>query len=130
MHYRLSLEKRISLRIGKARRTFHVDTKSTREHLINQLEEIFQIASDYARGKIEKVVDENEKERPLTIIERQLYARIAAYTAQTINSIAKGIDIRQIDEDLDKLEAMLHRTPPTSSVSQSGGEPPRKSEGT
>ncbi len=29
------------------------------------------------------------------------------YTAQVINTIAKGIDERQIDVDLDKLEQML-----------------------
>jgi hypothetical protein len=40
-------------------------------------------------------------------VERQHWARIAAYTAQIINNIAKEIDERQINLDLDKLEAML-----------------------
>ncbi len=92
------------------RRILHVDTQRTRQRLIIQLEDLFDIASNYARGKIQRVVDETGKQRPLTIAERQHYARIAAYTAQIINSMVKGIDERQIDHDLDKLEAMLNKT--------------------
>ena len=70
-----------------------------------QLEEVFHIASDYARGKIDRVTVEDGKKRPLTIVERQHWARIAAYAVQIINNIAKGIDERQINLGLDKLEA-------------------------
>ena len=132
MHYRLNLEKRISKSIGKARRAFHIDTQSTRGHLIRELEELFQIASDYACGKVKKIAIENEEERPLTVAERHFYAKIATFAAQTINSLAKGIDERQIDEDLDKLEEMLNKKSATVKVPSSNGdgEPPRKSEGT
>jgi hypothetical protein len=74
-----------------------------------QLEEVFHIASDYARGKIDRVTVEDGKKRPLTIVERQHWARIAAYTVQIINNIVKEIDERQINLDLDKLEAMLNK---------------------
>jgi hypothetical protein len=113
------------------RRILHVDTQHTRKKLLLQLEDLFDIASNYARGKVQRIVDETGKQRPLTIAERQHYARVAAYTAQIVNSIAKGIDERQIDQDLDKLEAMLNKT--TSAVKATavvGSEPPRKSEGT
>jgi hypothetical protein len=75
-----------------------------------QLEEVFHIASDYARGKIDRVTVEDGKKRPLTIVERQHWARIAAYAVQIINNVAKGIDERQINLDLDMLEAMLNET--------------------
>jgi len=101
---------RVSIRISKARRILSVDTERTRRKLILQLKEVFHIASDYARGKIYRVTVDDGKKRPLTIVECQHWARIATYTAQIINNIAKGIDERQINLDLDKLEAMLNKT--------------------
>ena len=56
------------------------------------------------------MVDENGVERLLTISEKQFWARIAAYSAQIINSIAKGLDERQIDKDLNAIENMLNKT--------------------
>jgi hypothetical protein len=123
---------RIGLRLDKMRRILHIDTQRLRGRIIMQLEEVFYIASGYARGKISKIVDKDGKERPLTVAERQLWARIAAYTAQIINSIANGLDERQIDKDLDKLEEMLNKTAAAvkNQTSSGGMEPPRKSEGT
>ncbi len=109
------------MRVGQMRRTFHVDTQHTRRKLMIQLEELFEIASNYARGKVKYVVDEEGKQRPLTIAERQFYARIAAYTAQIINCIAKGLDERQIDRDLDALEAMLRKTAAAEAKANAAG---------
>ena len=103
------METRVNLRLNKLKRILYVDTQRTRRKLILQLEEIFQISSNYARGRVERVVGNDGKERPPTIAERQYYARIAAYTASIINNLAKGIDERQIDKDLDLLEAMLNK---------------------
>jgi hypothetical protein len=105
---RTTLKKRVSRQIGQLRRALHVDTQHTRKKLVRRLEEVFETASDYARGKIKRVTDEDGKERPLTIVERQFWARIAAYTAQIINNVAKGIDERKIDHDLDNLARMLN----------------------
>ena len=110
MRYRLSLDRRVNLRVNKMRRIFHVDTQNTRRKLIVHLEELFEISSNYARGKFDHIRDETGKERLLTIAERQNYTKIATYTAQIINSVAKGLDERQIDKDLDTLEAMLKKT--------------------
>jgi hypothetical protein len=126
---RLNSKKRVSFRINQLRKTLHVDTQRTRSKLITNLEEIFEIATNYARGRIKRVTDENGKERQLTIVERQFWARIAAFTAQTINSIAKGIDERQIDLDLNKLEAMLNKTAAADKAEAVDREPPGKSEG-
>ncbi len=130
MRYRLSLESRVEVRVSKMRRIFHVDTQNTRRKLLIQLEGLFEISSNYARGKVDRIRDETGKERPLTIAERQYYARIAAYTAQIINSIAKGLDERQIDKDLDALEAMLNKTNSAAKAAADvGWEPPGKSAG-
>jgi len=131
LRYRLDNRLRVSLRLSRMRRILHVDTQRTRQKLIVRLEEIFEIASDYARGRVKRVVDESGVERQLTIAERQFWARIATYSAQIINSIAKGIDERQIDQDLDKLEAMLNKTAAAVTVTAvAGSESPRQSEGT
>ncbi len=90
------------------RRTFDVDTQRVRRKTIKSLEDIFKIVSDYARGKVARVIDDGGKERPLTIPERQFWARIAAYTALIINNVAKGIDERRIDMDLDELARLIH----------------------
>jgi len=127
---RTTLKKRVSRRISQLRKTLHVDTQRTRRKLIARLEEVFELASDYARGKIERVIDEDGKERPLTIAEKQFWAKIAAYTAQIINNLAKGIDERQIDLDLNKLEAMLNKTTAAVKAQAVDREPPGKSEGT
>ena len=130
MRHRYDRRMRVGLRLSKIRRILHIDTQRMRGRIIVQLEEVFHIASGYARGKISKVVDKDGKERPLTVAERQLWARIAAYTAQIINSIANGLDERQIDKDLDKLEEMLNKTSAAVKVTDRiGVEPPRKSEG-
>jgi len=127
---RLSLERRVNARLNKMRRILHVDTQHTRKKLLLQLEDLFEISSNYARGKVQRVVDEAGKERPLTIAERQFYARIAAYIAQIINNLAKGIDERQIDRDLDKLEAMLNKTAAAVTAMADDRGSPGKSEGT
>ena len=129
MHGRLNSKLRISQRVSKTRRILIIDTQRTRKKLIIQLEEVFQIASNYARGKINSVTGEDGKPRPLTMAEKQFWARIAAFTAQTVNSIAKGIDERQIDSDLNKLEAMLNKTAAAIKTQAVNGESPGKSEG-
>ena len=130
MRHRLGSTARVFSRVYTMRRILYVDTQRMRQRLIVRLEEIFGIASEYASGKIDRVADSDGKRRHLTVIERQFWARIATFTAQTINSIAKGIDERQIDRELDKLERMLNTTSATIKVSAANSEPPGKSEGT
>jgi hypothetical protein len=132
LRHRHDRRTRIRLRLNKMRRILNIDTQRLRGRIIVQLEEIFHIASGYARGRVSRIVDNDGKERSLSISERQNWARIATYSAQIINSIANGIDERQIDKDLDKLEEMLNKTSTKVKVTSTceGGEPPRKSEGT
>ena len=122
MRGRLTVKMRVSRRVAKIRRTVNVDTQQLRKKTVRMLEDIFKIAADYARGKVGRVTDEDGNVRELTIPERQFWARIAAYTAQIINTIARGIDERQIDQDLDKLEVMLHKGTPKNEAEQPGEE--------
>lgn len=89
--------------------------------MIEQLEVVFETASNYARGNFTWVTGEDGKKRPLTVLERQWWAKIAAQTAQTINNIARGFDERQIDDQLNLLEMMLNKTSPANPVQAAAG---------
>ena len=65
---------RVYYRVRKLRRIVNVDTQKMRNKLCNELEEVFQIASDYARGDIERVTDEAGKVRPLSMAEETIWA--------------------------------------------------------
>lgn len=43
----------------------------------------------------------------VTLKHRQMWARVAAYIAQIMNSVASGFDERSIDEQLDELERLV-----------------------
>jgi len=128
LRYRLNVKARVINRIYNTRRILSVNTQRTRQKLISELEEIFELSSTYARGRITWVTSDDDKPRLLTIVEKQFYARIAVFTVQIINSIEKAIDERQIDADLDKLEQMLNKTQTTAKAKAISGEPPGKSE--
>lgn len=49
-----------------------------------------------------------KKQVKVSLKQRQLWARVAAYTAQIINSIAEGFDEREIDIQLDELERLIN----------------------
>lgn len=85
----------IQKRIQKLRATFKLDTQQLRYNLINRLTELFNAASHLA------------KSRELELKDRQEWTRIAGYIAQTIESVSKGYDERQIDSELAELEKMI-----------------------
>ncbi len=130
-----TLRKRVFNRICASRRILHVDTQRTRQKLIGQLEVIFETASCYARGNVTWVTGEDGKKRPLTVLERQWWAKIAAQTAATINNIARGFDEHQIDDQLNLLEAMLNKTSSTGQAqavvgsAKTEGKPAEPSDG-
>jgi hypothetical protein len=83
------------------------DTDRLRRKTIAGLEQLFDIANDYARGRVKWQTRDGRVEK-VTIKQRQMWARIAAYIAQIMNTIAQGIDERQLDQDLDKLEKLVN----------------------
>lgn len=120
---------RVSAQINRMRRILCTNTQRTRCMIIPKLETVFEIASSYARAEIAKVVVEDGKERPLTIVERQQWARIAAYSVEILNNVAKDFDERKIDQNLDRLEAMLNKIATavkTQSVGTLGSQESRK----
>jgi len=101
------------------RKTFEVDTQRLRVKAIKGLEELFDLASGFAKGSYRFQYDQGKRE-PITMKQRQMWARIAAYAAQIMNTIANGIDERQIDKDLAKLELLVNEATAKNIVAQPG----------
>jgi hypothetical protein len=72
-----------------------------RRRLIEELEEIFKPATETARGE-EKAQMIDGRQVRITLMQRQKWARAAAYIAQIIHTIAKGFHEREIDDVLEE----------------------------
>lgn len=92
----------ITRRISDLKETVKTNTQKIRETLLENLQIIFANAVKMAKGEV--TVDKEE----LTTKQKQAWTRVAAYTAQVIQSIAKGFDEKQIDIQLDELEQLIN----------------------
>jgi hypothetical protein len=84
-----------------------VDTQRIRGKTLNSLQELFDLAVALAKGKV-KTQNEDGVPVKVTLKQRQMWARVAAYIAQIMNSVASGFDERQIDVQLDELERLVN----------------------
>ena len=75
--------------------------------MIEDLGELFVMASSFARGDYKFQYD-NGKREAVSLGERQRWVRVAAYTAQILASVTDGLDERQIDRDLTELERIVN----------------------
>jgi trehalose utilization protein len=87
-----------------------IDTQRLRKRLIDDLAEIFEISKNISKGKY------TIQGRTPTLRQRNAWARVAAYTAQVINSIAKGYDEKAIYEQLDMLDRMIREAEATEPI--------------
>lgn len=95
-----------------------MDTQRLRAKAVKGLEEIFDLASAFAKGTYKFQYSKGKREL-ITMKQRQMWARIAAYSAQIMNTIANGIDERQIDKDLAELEKLVNEATAKNSTSRS-----------
>jgi len=77
-----------------------------RENALKSLEDLFILAASIAKGEA-KTVNVGGKKVAISMKQRQMWARIAAYIAQIMNSIAEGFDEKTIDTSLAELERMV-----------------------
>jgi hypothetical protein len=97
----------ITNRLSQLKRRIKIDTQKIRGNAIQKLEELFNLAVSLARGKFEtQTVD--GRTMKVTLKQRQLWARVAAYIAQIMNSLAEGFDEREMDVQLDELERLVN----------------------
>lgn len=112
-------------RIYRMRRIVRVDTQRTRMKLLDALEEIFNAASSIARGEIRYQTVDGQPLK-ITLRQRQMWAKTAAYTAQIMNSIAESFDEKEIDEMLDVLERAVHEAKVKAEIKEPIGEPEKR----
>jgi hypothetical protein len=93
-------------RVAELKEEVKTDTQKIRLKTMKQLEELFNMASEMAKGEIQYQTIDSKPQR-ITLSQRQRWARVAAYIAQIINGVAAHFDERQIDEDLAKLERLI-----------------------
>jgi len=93
-------------RVLKLKRRVEVDTQRMRGNALKNLEELFGSAVALAKGEV-KTQTENGEVQKITLKQRQMWARVAAYIAQIMNSLAEGFDEREIDVQLDELERLV-----------------------
>lgn len=127
---RVSRKAQVARRFSQLRKTFQVDTQRLRVKAVKGLEELFDLAKAFAKGTYKFQYAQGKRE-PITMKQRQMWARIAAYAAQIMNTIANGIDDRQIDKDLALLEKLVNEATAKNNSSQrrqeNGKEPPASS---
>lgn len=102
--------------------------------MIEDLKELFDMASSFARGDYKFQYHNGEREA-VSIKERQKWVRVAAYTAQILTSVTDGFDERQIDRDLTELERLVSearakgKAPQAEEGARQREEPHRSTEG-
>jgi DNA-binding MarR family transcriptional regulator len=119
---RISRNKMIIRRIVELKRTVKVDTQEMRSKTIRSLELLFDLAVAFAKGEF-KTQKEEGKRVKVTLKQRQMWARIAAYIAQILNSIASGFDEKQIDVQLDELERLVSEAKAKAKDEETGKRP-------
>ena len=91
------MKRMVCNRLEKCRRILEIDTQQIRFKLIKKLEEMFDCAHGLSQN------------RGVDLRERQKWAKIAAYIAQTINSVSAGFDEQRVNRDLDELENLVNQ---------------------
>jgi hypothetical protein len=97
----------MSRRIFQLRRTLKVDTQEMRLKTMKKLQALFNLSSAFAKGNV-RFQSEDGKAKKLDINQRQMWARVAAYIAQVMNSVSLAFDEKEIDRDLDELERLVN----------------------
>ena len=97
----------IERRLRRLRKRIKVNTQEIRAKTLDNLEEIFNLAASLAKGEF-KTQNVDGSPVKVTLKQRQIWARVAAYIAQIMNTIAERFDERQIDVQLDELERLVN----------------------
>ena len=85
----ISTIKRVSTRVVSLRRTVRIETQRMRENALESLEDLFTLAASIAKGEIKTQMVKG-RQVAISMKQRQVWARVAAYIAQIMNSIARA----------------------------------------
>jgi hypothetical protein len=96
----------ILTRLERLKRDLEVGSRELRLSLIERLEEIFNLASDLAGGRVETQTEGGVRAR-VSLAERWRWTRVAAHTAKMIAGLSESLDERALNEQLMELEALI-----------------------
>jgi len=102
---KVSVNRFILHRVEKMRREVEVTTDKLRDRMIVNLQEIFDAASEIARGEV-KHQRIGRRMVKVTLKEKRRWLLVAACAAQTIKKIASNLDEKEIHAQLNKLEKL------------------------
>ena len=106
MRHRVVFVPQVERRICHLQRTVRLDTIEMRNKWISELDELFDMATEIAKGKVSQQ-QVGDKMQIITPRERQMWAQVAANIGMVMGNLSKAYDERQIDKDLDTLERLL-----------------------
>jgi hypothetical protein len=97
----------VERRICQLQHAAKVDTQGMRNKWISELDDLFDMATSIAKGKVSQQ-QVGDKLQSITPKERQMWAQVAANIGMVMGNLSKGYDERQFDEDLDELEKLMN----------------------
>jgi hypothetical protein len=106
---KISLNRFVTRRIDVTRREVKSNTQKLRKRTLKNPEEIFRLATRIGRGET-KHQRNYGKTVPINLDQLRGGARVAAYAAQTMNSIASNLNEQEIDAQLNELEELVKGT--------------------
>ena len=95
--------------VRRIKKTVNRDMQSLRLKLLKDLEQVFDLAKNYAQDLSEDVSPK----------QRQIWIRVMAYTGQVMNSLTKSFDEAQVTKDLERLEKLVNE----AMAKEKGGRP-------
>jgi hypothetical protein len=97
----------IERRIYRLKKTVKVDTQDLRTKWIAELDNLFDMATSIANGKVNQQ-QFGDKLQFITPKERQMWAQVSANIGMVMSNLAKGYDETKFNEDLAKLEKLTN----------------------
>jgi len=97
----------IERRICRLKKTVKVDTQDLRTKWIAELDNLFDMATSIANGKVSQQ-QFGDKLQVITPKERQMWAQVSANIGMVMSNLAKGYDETKFNEDLAKLEKLTN----------------------
>ncbi|MGA3110772.1 MAG: hypothetical protein ABSE15_01905 [Candidatus Bathyarchaeia archaeon] len=96
----------VERRICRLQQTVRVDTQGLRNKWISELDDLFDMATSIAKGKVSQQ-QVGDRLQSITPKERQMWAQVSANIGLVMGNLAKGYDETQVDEDLAELERLM-----------------------
>jgi len=96
----------VERRICRLQQTVKVDTQGLRNKWIRELDDLFDMATSIAKGKVAQQ-QVGDKLQSITPKERQMWAQVSANIGLVMGNLAKGFDETKFNEDLAECERLM-----------------------